>query len=989
MASPPVWALPAISTAQGAKILVAEDEADQRAIVTTCLEGAGYVPIAVVSGDLVVTTARAEKPALILLDIAMPRLDGYSACRLLKADPELADIPVIFMTTGANLDDKLAGLTLGANEFLSKPVDMRELVLRIQLLLKRSHSRHVPVSDEPSATSVGELTYDAFPAAASEEIGRSPGAYGQMSEPQRSSIQGTGTITPQEFKVEVGAAQFAFARQVGTATITPQELKEILEEARTRHVSPWDVLIVEKRVSEDALADTFAQWLQLPRVRIASASVEPEATKAISEALARKHTCLPLKVEGKSLLLAMANPWDYEAIQDVQFASSLTVRPVVASRTEILDGIEAHYVTEGRVQAFVGQVPDATDFRVLTQDGEELDPDKSDTQSAAESAPVVKMCNVILSDAIKAKASDIHLEPELNDVQVRLRVDGVLRHYMQVPKWLQNAVVSRLKILAKLDITERRRPQDGRIKVHHQGKPLDIRVSTLPMLFGEKVVMRLLGSSSIPSLQEMGFSDAHRAVAEQVLSQPQGMILVTGPTGAGKSTTLYSMITKRKSVEVNIVTVEDPIEYQVPGINQVQVNTKAGLNFASSLRSILRQDPDVILVGEIRDLETAEITFQAAMTGHLVLSTLHTNDAVATITRLLDLGVDPFLICSAVDLVIAQRLVRRICRQCREPYIPAKEVLETFHMAQGDMVFYHGAGCSACEQTGYAGRVGIYELMRLTPRLKELVARRATEADMRKMAALEGTRSLAEDAIDKVRQAMTTLDEVSRVIELEADPVMRCPKCHAFTQQDFSTCPYCLFPLKHLCESCRQELQPEWKICPYCDARSGQEPGAASTQHTLPRTIHAERPAVRPGEASPQSGPALRPVPKKLRVLVVDDDDSLKKLVRFALSHLPLAIDILTASDGVEALTLIAQQPPDLVIADVMMPRMDGLTLCQRLREDMRTAFVPIMMLTANTNEADRTKGYLVGTDDYVTKPFAVPDLNARVMRLLRRTYGL
>jgi DNA-binding response OmpR family regulator len=228
LASPPVWALPAISTTQGAKILVAEDEADQRAIVTTCLEGAGYVPIAVVSGDLVVPTARAEKPALILLDIAMPRLDGYSACRLLKADPELADIPVIFMTTGANLDDKLAGLTLGADEFLSKPVDMRELVLRIQLLLKRSHSRHVPVSDEPSATSVGKLTYDAFPAAASEEIERSPGAYGQMSEPQRSSIQGTGTITPKEFKVEVGAVQFAFARQVGTATITPQELKEIL-----------------------------------------------------------------------------------------------------------------------------------------------------------------------------------------------------------------------------------------------------------------------------------------------------------------------------------------------------------------------------------------------------------------------------------------------------------------------------------------------------------------------------------------------------------------------------------------------------------------------------------------------------------------------------------------------------------------------------------------------------------------------------------------
>jgi CheY-like chemotaxis protein/RNA polymerase subunit RPABC4/transcription elongation factor Spt4 len=305
------------------------------------------------------------------------------------------------------------------------------------------------------------------------------------------------------------------------------------------------------------------------------------------------------------------------------------------------------------------------------------------------------------------------------------------------------------------------------------------------------------------------------------------------------------------------------------------------------------------------------------------------------------------------------------------------------------MVFYHGLGCSACEQTGYTGRIGIYEIMRLTPRLKELLTRRATEADMRKSAALEGTRFLLEDAIDKVRQGVTTLDEVSRVIKFDAEAIIRCPQCRAFTQQDFSTCPYCLFPLKHLCESCGQELRLEWKSCPYCDARSSQEPGAESTQQTLPKTIDTASPAVRLKPAAPQRGPALTPIPKKPRVLVVDDDDSLKKLVRLALSHLPLAIDILTASDGVEALSIIEQQPPDLVISDVMMPRMDGLTLCQRLREDMRTTFVPIMMLTANTDEANRTQGYLVGTDDYVTKPFTVQDLNARVMRLLCRTYGL
>jgi type IV pilus assembly protein PilB len=772
-------------------------------------------------------------------------------------------------------------------------------------------------------------------------------------------------------------------------TLTPQTLKESLEEARTRQVSPWDVLIGEKRVSEEAVATTFAQWFKLPHVRLASVSITPEATKALSEALARKYICLPLHVEGRSLLLALANPCDYAAIQAVEFASGLTVRPVVASRTEILDGIDAHYGTAGRAHAFVGQVPDATDFYILTPDGDDLESDTRDTQNAAESPPVVKMCNIILRDAIKAHASDIHLEPGLHDVQVRLRVDGVLRHYMHVPKWLQQAVVSRLKILAKLDIAERRRPQDGRIKVQCQGQPIDIRVSTLPTHFGEKVVMRLLGSAHIPTLQEMGFSEVQGAVVEQALSQPQGMLLVTGPTGAGKSTTLYSLITKRQSVQVNIVTVEDPIEYQVPGINQVQVNTKAGLTFASVLRSILRQDPDVILLGEIRDLATAEIAFQAAMTGHLVLSTLHTNSAVATITRLLDLGVDPFLITSAVTVVIAQRLVRRLCGQCKAPSIPTRNVQEIFRLAQQDMVYDRGSGCAACDQTGYTGRIGLYEILRLTPRLKELITCRASEADLRKMAALEGTRFLLEDAIDKVRQGVTTLEEVRRVIELEADARLRCPQCQACIQQDFATCPYCLLPLKRLCHSCRQALQVAWKSCPYCDARSSQELSVESTPHTLPSTRAAASPSVQLGQTAPPRGSASLPVPKHLRVLVVDDDDSLTQLVRHALSRLPLAMDIVTASDGVEALTIMAQHLPDLVISDVVMPRMDGLTLCQRLREDMRTAFVPIMLLTANTEEADRTQGYLVGTDDYVTKPFTVPDLNARIMRLLRRTYGL
>jgi type IV pilus assembly protein PilB len=772
-----------------------------------------------------------------------------------------------------------------------------------------------------------------------------------------------------------------------TGIFNQQELEDCLEQARKQNKSLWDIIIDEKKVSEDTLAETFSKWLKMPRVKIASMSVEPDALKGISEELARKHLVLPLKIDGKVMTLAMADPTDFEAIRDVEFAAGMRLKTVVASRTEILDTIDQYYAPEDRMQDFLANVSDATDFRILAADKEEVDLDKMDSRSAAELPPVVKMVNLVIHDAIRTAASDIHIEPALNSVQVRLRVDGVLRDYMQVPKWLHNAVVSRLKILAKLDIAERRLPQDGRIKVQFQSKPIDIRISTLPTHFGEKVVMRVLGSANIPTFKQMGFGDAQSPILEGALNQPQGLILVTGPTGSGKSTTLYGMITKRQSPEVNIVTVEDPIEYQLQGISQVQVNIKAGLTFAACLRSILRQDPDVILVGEIRDLETAEIAFQAAMTGHLVLSTLHTNSSLATIARLLDLGVDPFLITSSVSIIIAQRLARRICTKCKESYVPSSGLLEKLKLENPDIVFYRGRGCNACAQTGYAGRTGLYEILRLTPTLKELIHRKATEGELRKTAGLAGTRFLLEDAMEKVRQGMTTLDEVLRVIQLQEEEIIRCPKCSSFINMDFSTCPYCMHALKNLCAGCGQELKLEWKICPYCNAKSGATGPSEPTQKALPG--EGDGMPVPEGQPPPKKGPAYLPAPKKPRVLVVDDDEGIKKVIQKALSQLPMEMDIILANDGVDALKTIEEQAPDLVITDVMMPRMDGITLCKQLREDLRTTFVPIMMLTANADETNRTKGYLVGTDDYVNKPFSVPDLNARVMRLLRRTYGL
>jgi len=522
---------------------------------------------------------------------------------------------------------------------------------------------------------------------------------------------------------------------------------------------------LQREAHDGAIAEALAAALKLPRVRLDSVDVEARALKLVAPGLARKHTCLPLRIAQNKLVLAMSNPLDRESVDDVRFASSRDVERVVAGRSEILEGIEKHYAA-GAAQraankASGGDASPAGNGGVL--DFDRLDPNSNDT------APAVQLCDVIVRDAIARQASDIHIEPGPRELLVRLRVDGVLQDHLQVPRWLHGAVVSRVKILARLDIAQQRLPQDGRVTITHEGRALDLRVSTLPTHFGEKVVLRLLGSARTPALAALGLSEGETSMLDEALRQPQGMILVTGPTGAGKSTTLYSMLARRQSPEVNIVTIEDPIEYQVTGINQVQVDTRAGLTFATSLRAILRQDPDVILVGEIRDLETAEIAFQAALTGHLVFSTLHTNGSLAAIDRLRDLGLRPLLLATAVDLIVAQRLARRVCDGCRVSYAPAADALRRLRLEPGRLEFQRGRGCARCSQTGYAGRVGIFEMLRLTPRIKDLVTGNAGAAEIRQEALRSGTRFLVADAIDKISRGLTTVEEILRVIRIEAD----------------------------------------------------------------------------------------------------------------------------------------------------------------------------------------------------------------------------
>lgn len=514
---------------------------------------------------------------------------------------------------------------------------------------------------------------------------------------------------------------------IAAKVIRPEQLEQVLKLQGSIPQRLGQLLVNRGLATEEQIATALATQLQVPYVRLASAVVEPKALDLIPRAMAEKYTICPLSVEEKALLLVMADPINLEAIRDVEFRASLRVRPAVSTPAEIKDAIARCYAFEESFGPMVRNLGDGADVTVLSS----TEPPEADAVldlKKSETTPVVKMVNLLISEAMKARASDVHIEPGVSEVTVRNRVDGILRDTVAMPKWIHAGVVSRLKILGGLDIAERRLPQDGRIKVKQGERSLDLRVSTLPTHCGEKVVLRLLDPGrDLLSLEHVGLEPMQRRLLETVLAQPQGAILVTGPTGSGKTSTLYAALTHLKSPGINIVSIEDPIEFQIQGINQVQVNERAGLSFASTLRSVLRQDPDVIMVGEIRDHETAEIAFQASLTGHLVFSTLHTNDAISAVSRLLDLGIEPFLAASSVSLIIAQRLMRRLCRHCREAYQPSDDIVKRLRLTDAPAAVFRGKGCPSCQGTGFHGRVGVYEFLPIDAAMRELIAQRASE----------------------------------------------------------------------------------------------------------------------------------------------------------------------------------------------------------------------------------------------------------------------
>ncbi|MBA3240389.1 MAG: type IV-A pilus assembly ATPase PilB [Acidobacteria bacterium] len=577
--------------------------------------------------------------------------------------------------------------------------------------------------------------------------------------------------------------------------LTPQQLREALDFQREHGGRLGFNLVKMGLVSDDMITAVLSRQYGVPSVNLELFDIDDSVIRLIPREVAEKYSVLPLSRVGATLTLAMVDPTNVFAMDDIKFMTGLNIEPVVVSEASVQEAVASYYAQSREIELARpldelgnsdsngnGHLPmpesmtldqldldadGAESFEVIDED-EEID--LTNLTRMSEDAPVVRLVNVLLADALQRGASDIHVEPYEKEMRIRFRIDGVLYDVMHPPLRLRDALISRIKIMSKLDISEKRLPQDGRIKIKlkHQGRSreLDFRVSTLPTLFGEKVVLRLLDKEKLMlDMTKLGFEPESLVKFQRNITKPYGMVLVTGPTGSGKTNTLYSALQALNTSETNIMTAEDPVEFNLPGINQVQMKEQIGLNFAAALRSFLRQDPNIILVGEVRDFETAEIAIKAALTGHLVLSTLHTNDAPSTISRLMNMGIEPFLVATSVNLIQAQRLIRRVCMDCKaEHSVPHEALVEVgFSAAEArELKTYKGMGCKTCHNTGYKGRVGLYEVMEVTDDVRELILIGASALELRKRAVEDGMITLRESGLHKIRNGVTTLEEVVR-----------------------------------------------------------------------------------------------------------------------------------------------------------------------------------------------------------------------------------
>jgi type IV pilus assembly protein PilB len=731
--------------------------------------------------------------------------------------------------------------------------------------------------------------------------------------------------------------------------LAPEQLQAALRSAKVidgRRERLGQTIVRLGFTNADNVGRALARQLQLEYFSDDELPINDALIAQVPAGLAERHSLLPIGAEPDgTLLVACADPTNIVALDDVRLASGARrVRALVASSTLIEAALRRAYGFDQRA----GELIDAM--------GSNRDDDAAELALATvtEDAPVIRLAEGIIADAVDARASDIHVEPGRLETHVRYRIDGVLKQVMAVPRSATGPLISRLKLMSGMDIAERRRPQDGRARYTGKSAEVDLRVSSLPSMNGETIVIRLLrkGSERL-DVGDIGFSAEQLAQVMPIVERPQGLVLITGPTGSGKTSTLYALLAHLVGEHTNIITVEDPVEYELPGVNQTQVNERIGFTFSKALRTVLRQDPDVVMVGEIRDPETAELALQASLTGHLVFSTLHTNDAPSAVVRLRDLGIPPYLIASSLSLVMGQRLARSVCPHCAVSSVPGERLMAQLHLAPRDVAsgaYRSGAGCPTCNHTGYKGRTGVLEILTVDGQVREHVANQSTEAALRTAARLSGMRSLREDALAKAALGTTTLDEVLRVTTTDVAEAGTCPVCAQNIEDDYAVCPWCSADLRpDACASCGRHLDLGWRSCPSCGT---------------PRA--SEQKAV---EAVP-------------RLLVVDDDASVRATIAAMLTG---DYEVIEAPDGQTALDIVHQERPDIVLIDVGMPDLDGYEVTRNLRARPVTVNLPIVLMTGSDDVDTEIQGLRAGADDHVLKPLDYHLLMARLAAVRRR----
>ena len=702
-------------------------------------------------------------------------------------------------------------------------------------------------------------------------------------------------------------------------------------------LSLWETLVQRKVLTDEQILSAVARRFHLAIADVSQ--VDSAVREEVPESLVRKFNILPIRVTDSFLEVATANPFDMDAEKMLAFATGREVRMLICSPNRIRERLDELYQKEDVVSKLLEGMTDEVSVTALTEEDE-------DFVSADEAAqrPIIRLVDTMLADGVASRASDIHVEPVEGGVVVRYRIDGVLRQVMKIPRAAGIPLISRIKIMGGMDIADRLRPQDGRARVAVNGNPVDLRISTLPASLGEKVVIRILNTrATVLALDSLGFDREEQDTIENLLRSKEGIVLVTGPTGSGKTTTLYASLRVVQNEGVNIVTVEDPVEYRLgANIVQVQVNEKAGLTFASALRSILRQDPDVVLVGEVRDQETAQIATQAALTGHLVLSTLHTNDAPNSVTRLLDMGMEAYKIASALRGIVAQRLLRQLCPVCKEVMdTPLPQYMRRF--VPEKITLYKAVGCKECANTGFRGRFAITEIMVMTPELEALIGSGATADRITIAARSQGMRSLFESGLRHLLRGNTSVEELLRVTDIPSDPVRD-----------------------------KNRAEPP--------AKPGAK-GASEAVAETPVAGHAPGHDVafdlidEPLDLGERDG--------KGTILLVEDEDQLRRVMKDLLEREGYAI--VEAADGVQALEQVDRHNPDVILLDLNLPGMDGYGVLQHLRSRPGTSTVPVIVLTAKGDEDNEVRVLKLGADDFLTKPFRARALSARLESVISR----